>query len=185
MKKLLERNDGARGSLSPYEKRREATAQRLREAIYRLIHNEPYHPDLKGRPYRLTVANLAREAGIGRSAIYANHRAILDDLAEANAHRERMPVPEGQLDVQRSTIDELKAKIVQLTSENAGLLKRTLTAESRLLQLDRRVVQLLKELETARRSRSNTDATPCQEDTDICPASKSALAATTSTKEDS
>lgn len=161
MKKLLERNDSARGSLSPYEKRREATAQRLREALYRLIHNEPRHADLKGKPYRLiTVASLAREAGIGRNAIYANHRAVLDDLAEANAHRERMPVLEDQLDIQRSTIHELKAKIVQLTSENAGLLKRALTAESRFLQLDRRVVQLVKELESVRRSRSNTDATP-------------------------
>ena len=32
---------------------------------------------------RLTVAALAREAGVGRNAIYANHRGILDELIRA------------------------------------------------------------------------------------------------------
>jgi hypothetical protein len=65
--------------ISPYEKRQDSAA-RLREALDRLIEGRASHPAHQ-RGYRLTVASLARESGIGRNAIYSNHRDLLDALA--------------------------------------------------------------------------------------------------------
>lgn len=44
----------------------------------------PTHPDLQKRSYRLTVATLAREARVGRNAIYTNHRSMIDELRRAS-----------------------------------------------------------------------------------------------------
>ena len=61
-------------SATPQARRRARTEARLREALARLLHDGSRRP---------TVAALAREAGVGRNAIYANHRTILDELRQA------------------------------------------------------------------------------------------------------
>ena len=63
---------------TPAQRRREATAAKLQGAFERMLES-PAH--------RLTVAALAREAGIGRNAIYANHRDYLEALASLQAAR--------------------------------------------------------------------------------------------------
>ena len=59
---------------TPQARRRARTAERLREALAHLLRDGSRRP---------TVAALAREAGIGRNAIYANHRTILNELRQA------------------------------------------------------------------------------------------------------
>ena len=53
---------------------------RLREALAHLLRDGSRHP---------TVAALAREAAIGRNAIYANHRTILNELRQASSSWQR------------------------------------------------------------------------------------------------
>lgn len=64
-------------ALTPHEKRLRNTDRKLREALERLVKGLPTHPDLQKRSYRLTVATLAREARVGRNAIYTNHRSMI------------------------------------------------------------------------------------------------------------
>lgn len=78
-------------ALTPAEKRLRNTHCKLRDALERLVKGLPTHPDLQKRSYRLTVATLAREARVGRNAIYANHRSIIDELRRAS---DRKVVPE-------------------------------------------------------------------------------------------
>ncbi|CAN7673141.1 hypothetical protein LJR231_005377 [Phyllobacterium sp. LjRoot231] len=47
----------------------------------------PTHPDLQKQSYRLIVATLAREARVGRNAIYTNHRSMIEELRRADNHR--------------------------------------------------------------------------------------------------
>jgi hypothetical protein len=70
-------------ALTPHEKRLRNTDRKLREALERLVKGLPTHPDLQKRSYRLTVATLAREARVGRNAIYTNHRSMIDELRRA------------------------------------------------------------------------------------------------------
>ncbi|WP_269274629.1 hypothetical protein [Sinorhizobium psoraleae] len=78
-------------ALTPHEKRLRNTDRKLREALERLVKGLPTHPDLQKRSYRLTIATLAREARVGRNAIYTNHRSMIDELRRAS---DRKIVPE-------------------------------------------------------------------------------------------
>ncbi len=64
--------------LTAYDRRMQATAEKLRAALDRLVRGTPDRPASRNSVHRLTVAALAREAGVARNAIYANHRGILD-----------------------------------------------------------------------------------------------------------
>ena len=78
-----------RSTANPDDRRIKATAEKLRAALDRLTNGSSEQPAASIR--RLTVAALAREAGVGRNAIYANHRDILDALIRA---RRRQSVPD-------------------------------------------------------------------------------------------
>jgi hypothetical protein len=139
---------------SPYEKRRQATALRLSAALARLVNGTPCHPSLKGQSYRLSVTVLAREAGIGRNAIYTNHRNLIDELTQAatNLTNSRQAgSSQDNLATLRAMHDELKGQNRRLATENAALLKRALDAEARAARLERRVAQLTQELRKVRR----------------------------------
>ncbi|WP_439397126.1 hypothetical protein ACRQ5Q_08710 [Bradyrhizobium sp. PMVTL-01] len=116
-----------------------ATAEKLHAALDRL---------LREGEQRLTVAALAREAHVGRNAIYANHRDILDDL---NRARQRQRVPdrittiEERIAEQRNAIEDMQQQIRQLATDNAGLMRRAIEAERRADRADRRCVQLTKD----------------------------------------
>lgn len=73
--------------LNPYEKRRQETHRKLRDALDRLIKGTPQHGSLQDRRYTLSVASLAREAGVARNAIYTNHRSMIDALRQAAQQR--------------------------------------------------------------------------------------------------
>ncbi len=120
-------------ALTPHEKRLRDTNRKLREALERLVKGLPTHPDLQKQPYRLTVATLAREARVGRNAIYTNHRPMIDELRRANDHKivpDKLAAWEDKLAQQRSLIQVLQLEERRLVTENAVLLKRILEAET-------------------------------------------------------
>ena len=139
---------------NPHDRRMEATAEKLRAALDRLkgATGESSGASMQ----RLTVAALAREAGVGRNAIYANHRGILDELIRA---RQRQRVPdqittiEDKITEQRSVIEDMQQQIRKLATENAGLMRRAIEAERRADRAERRSAQLTKEVDTLRRPR--------------------------------
>lgn len=128
----------------------QATAERLREALDRLMRASGSRS--ASAAARLTVAALAREAGVGRNAIYTNHRDILDELARA---RQRVsvsgPTAEDKITEQRRLIDGIQQQIRQLATENAGLLRRAVEAERRADRAERRSAQLTKEIGSLQR----------------------------------
>ncbi len=114
---------------TPYEKRLEASRARLHDALERLVQGHPIHPRHQDG-YRLTVAVLAREAGVGRNAIYTNHRAMLDAL-QAAAAAPKPPISwQDKLDELRATIKAMKQDERRMVSENALLLQRARSAEA-------------------------------------------------------
>ncbi|MEJ6785777.1 DUF6262 family protein [Aminobacter sp. Piv2-1] len=132
----------------------EATAEKLRAALDRLTGGAGEPSDASTQ--RLTVAALAREAGVGRNAIYANHRGILDELIRT---RQQQRVPdqvttiEDKITEQRNVIEDMQQQIRQLATENAGLMRRAIEAERRADRAERRSAQLTKEVDTLRRPR--------------------------------
>jgi hypothetical protein len=129
---------------TPQARRRARTEARLRAALDRLQRDESGC---------LNVAALAREAGVGRNAIYSNHNAILADLRQAAAQREVSQAPndaDRASDKQR-LIAELRKQVQRLATENVALLKRTLDAEAKSARLERRAAQLIRDLDEVRR----------------------------------
>jgi hypothetical protein len=130
---------------TPQARRRARTAERLREALAHLLRDGSRRP---------TVAALAREAGIGRNAIYANHRTILNELRQAATRNGADSQGERDADrglEHRRVIAELKNQLRQLATQNAALLKRALDAEAKATRLDRRAAQLAREIDDMRR----------------------------------
>lgn len=136
----------------PHDKRMEATAGKLRAALDRLIQGDGQSPIVPAS--RLTVAALAREAGIGRNAIYTNHGDILDDLTIARRRQSqpsRISVTKDAVSEQRGMIEEMQVQIRQLATENAGLMRRAIEAERRADRAERRSALLTREIDTLRR----------------------------------
>ena len=137
---------------NPHDRRMQATAEKLRAALDRLKGATGERSGTSMQ--RLTVAALAREAGVGRNAIYANHRGILDELIRA---RQRQRVPdqittiEDKITEQRSVIEDMQQQIRKLATENAGLMRRAIEAERRADRAERRSAQLTKEVDNLRR----------------------------------
>lgn len=128
---------------TPQEKRRAGTADRLRDALHRLV----------SAGAKLTVAELAREAGVGRNAIYVNHREIITELLAAAARREAKPKMERERSPEtdwRAVAGELKQQVRALATENAMLLKRVLDTEQANARAERRRAKLEEELRTLR-----------------------------------
>jgi hypothetical protein len=117
---------------NPLDRRVQATAEKLRAALDRLARSSVGSPMIERQ---LTVAALAREARVGRNAIYANHRDILDEKAAE----------------QRIAVDIMQGQLRQLATENAGLLRRATEAERRADRAEHRIAQLTKELDHRRR----------------------------------
>ena len=112
-----------RTGITPQQKRRDGTGQRLRAALARLLAQEG--------GAKLSVAALGREAGVGRNAIYVNHRDVIAELLEAAPHQidatvASKEVPETDW---RAVATELKEQVRGLATENARLLRRAQDAE--------------------------------------------------------
>ncbi len=127
-----------------YAKRRAATDRKLRAALERLLKGLPTHPDLKPGRYRVTVATLAKEARIARSAIYANHSSLIDDIARVSATPDTQSIASwsDKLAEQRAVITQMKLDVRRTVTENAALLKRALDAEAEAASLRRRNARL-------------------------------------------
>lgn len=138
---------------NPHDQRMQATAEKLHAALDRLATGSDGSP-MADR--RLTVAALAREARVGRNAIYANHRDILDELTRL---RQRQRVPSriaaitDKVAEQRAVVDAMQCQLRQLATENAGLMRRAIEAERRADRAEHRRAQLTKELDRHRRPR--------------------------------
>ncbi|OWJ63614.1 hypothetical protein [Inquilinus limosus] len=136
---------------SPYEKRLRASRARLCDALERLVQGRPIHPRHQDG-YRLTVAALAREADVGRNAIYTNHRAILDEL-QAAAAAPKPPISwQDKLDELRATIKAMKQDERRMVSENALLLQRARSAEAEAQRYRRLHARLVAERDAALRA---------------------------------
>jgi len=139
-------------TISPYEKRLEASNGRLRDALERLVQGRPVHPRHQNG-YRLTVAVLAREAGVGRNAIYTNHRAFLDALTTAAALGTSKPPANWQdkIDELHAIIRTMKQEERRMISENAALLQRARAAEADAERYRQRHARLVAERDAALR----------------------------------
>ena len=137
---------------SHHEQRLQKTQARLNDALERLRKGCPVHP-LHQRGYALTVAALAREAGVARNAIYTNHRAILDDLhAIVGDPMKPMTSWQDKLDELHGLIRTMKQEQRRLLSENARLLQRALSAEAEADRHRRHNARLIAERDTALRA---------------------------------
>jgi hypothetical protein len=144
----MERKSSKIPTLTPAEKRLRNTSRKLREALERLVKGLPTHPDLQKRSYSLTVATLAREARVGRNAIYVNHRPIIEELRRASDRKilpEKLATWEDKLAQQRSLIQILQIAERRLVTENAVLLKRILEAETEVERQKRHNARLIAE----------------------------------------
>jgi len=140
--------------LPPHDRRMRATADKLRAALDRLVCGTPERPPSRHSAHRLTVAALAREAGVARNAIYTNHRDILDELGQAQRRgtvHDRLDSTEQKIAEQRAVIDDMQIQIRQLATENAGLLRRAVEAERLTESADRRSAQLTRQIDALRR----------------------------------
>jgi hypothetical protein len=134
-------------AMPPQAKRRAATEQRLRAALDRLLC--PSDPSGAPDRARLTIAALAREAGVGRNAIYANHRGIIAELQSVIDQRPP-PAPKASPSAEvtdwRAAAAELRVQNQRLATENAALLKRVLDAEHNAAQAEKKNARLTAEL---------------------------------------
>jgi len=132
----------------------QATADKLRAALDRFVRGTPERPASRHSTHRLTVAALAREAGVARNAIYTNHRDILDELAQARKGGtvpDRLDSRKQKIAEQRAVIDDMQIQIRQLATENAGLLRRAVEAERLAERADRRSAQLTRQIDALHR----------------------------------
>ncbi|MCD1637084.1 hypothetical protein K7H91_25430, partial [Martelella mediterranea] len=109
-------------------------------------------PDLQKRSYRLTIATLAREARVGRNAIYTNHRSMIDELRRASDRKivpEKLAAWEDKLAQQRALIQVLQIEERRMVTENAVLLKRILDAEAEVERQKRQNARLITERDRA------------------------------------
>lgn len=126
---------------TPQQKRRDATREELKAALARLV--------ASGHPRRLAVAVLAREAGVGRNAIYANHADVIAELRRAARQRVlAQPVVEKPSAVAnwRAVAADLRGQNQLLATENARLLKRALDAEQAAARSEKQAAALRVEL---------------------------------------
>jgi hypothetical protein len=140
--------------LTPYDRRIQATAEKLRAALDRLVHGTPERPASRHSAHRLTVAALAREAGVARNTIYTNHRDILDELGRARRREtvpDRLDSTEQKIAKQRAVVEDIQIQIQQLATENAGLLRRAVEAERLAERADRRSAQLTRQIDPLHR----------------------------------
>ena len=148
------RDADRRPVLDRYEKRLQETDRKLRDALDRLIKGTPREASSQERRYALSVASLAREAGVARNAIYTNHRAMIDALRQAAQQRvvpSKLEGWEDKLAQQRAVIDVLKTEQRRLVTENAALLRRAIDAEVAAARHQRQNARLLKERDDAHR----------------------------------
>lgn len=137
---------------SHHEQRLRRTQARLNDALDRLRKGCPIHP-LHQRGYTLTVAALAREAGVARNAIYTNHRAFIDDLQTILGDPIKPTTTwQDKLDELHGLIRALKQEQRRLVSENALLLQRAAAAEAETDRHRRHNARLIAERDTALRA---------------------------------
>jgi hypothetical protein len=126
-----------------------AFEHRLQAALEQLVSGAPRDPSLRGRAYRPSVSALAREAGVSRNTIYANHRSIIKELnSNYPVKTPKRPTPEHKIAELGAVIEQLQLQKRQLVTENAAILKRATEAETMLDQLRKQNARLLKERAT-------------------------------------
>ncbi len=137
-------------------RRRQRSEKRLRDALQRLVAEAGANTAARKR---LTVAALCRAAGVGRNAVYDNHRFVLDELTQARAAAAGdASVRRDRMAGLRAEVDELRSDKARLATENAGLLVRVLDAETAAATLRRQVETLRRALQQPRNQASSEQA---------------------------
>jgi hypothetical protein len=127
----MAKNDQLDKAVGQDDKRLGDTHRRLSNALERLIDGRLNDPALQKTQNRFTVATLARAAGVGRNAIYTNHRDLLEELRQAALKvSPKAAQREDKLLEQRIAIEALKLNERRMITENAVLLKRVLDSEA-------------------------------------------------------
>lgn len=129
---------------TPQQRRHARTEAKLRAALEALSAHESSAP--------ITVAAVAREAGVGRNVLYVGHVEILDDIrAASDARTARRAKRDNAARADALKIRDLENRLASMATENAGLLRRARDAESRLDRAEKLNAQLLQQLADARR----------------------------------
>jgi len=153
----MAKNEQVDKAVSKYDKRLGNTHRRLSDALERLITGRLNDQAQQKTQNRFAVATLAREAGVGRNAIYTNHRALLDQLRQAALNVSPKPTQrEETLVEQRTTIEALKLNERRMITENAVLLKRALDSEAQADRHRKQNARLLTERDAGLRPVSIT-----------------------------
>lgn len=95
---------------------------------------------------------LAREARVGRNAIYTNRRSMIDKLRRASDRKivpEKLATWEDKLAQQRALIQVLQIEERRTVTENAALLKRILEADTEVERQKRHNARLIAERDRA------------------------------------
>lgn len=125
-----------------YEAKLNDTRHRLEAALNRLIQQTPSHPAHQAKPYRITPAAVAREAGVSRNALYTNHRPILariEALQKRQTTAAKIASWQDKIEQQRETLQQLKLDKRQLASANHALFERLQDAESKIRTLEKKL----------------------------------------------
>jgi predicted transcriptional regulator len=113
----------------------EKTHGELQSAISRIVNGRPRRVP-KGS--KLTVNNVAKEAGVDRSTIYKFHSAILSDIQSRNST------------TPKAVLKEKRSELAQATERVKGYRQMTQEAQAdkeKLLQVNYRLNQRTKDLE--------------------------------------
>lgn len=127
------------------------SAENVRAALDRLLAGRSLHTDGE-----LTAQNLAKEAGVSRSTLYASYRELISDLAE---HRTRLaqaqaPPAAGHLAALKRARDELAAAKRTAGSHRAernALRSKVRQMANCLAAADDRIEELEEQLADARK----------------------------------
>jgi hypothetical protein len=114
-------------------------AHAYRAALNRLIEGRATHPNLAGRPVRITPAAVAREARRSRNPLYATHRDILDEInGAANGPTiaanlaDTIVRLEAEMAALHATARLHESEKRMLATENLALLHRARIAEEKI-----------------------------------------------------
>lgn len=135
------------GQASRIERDCDAAIERLRQGI-------PQHPDLKekvaaGKPCKINVSNVAKEAGHSRNTLYERYPEVLKKINDATSLSNQpgnVITPQGRITELRQTKAQLEQEKRDALTENLGLLVRFNNLKERNEHLKDEVDRLKRQL---------------------------------------
>ena len=143
----LEPEDSTNGPASQIERDCEAAIERLRQGV-------PQHPDLKtkvaaGKPCKINISNVAKEAGHSRNTLYERYPEVLKKISAATSSPNQpsnVITTQGRITELQQTKTQLEQEKCDALTENLGLLVRFNNLEERNEHLKHEVNRLKRQL---------------------------------------